>query len=112
MKKTPNQFTKKSKIDTLNIIGKYMVENGYEVTYLTINKPIFDEDFNHTLEFNFKYEHIYMLNVLENKINTLKISYEEKNNNFEIYDLGFKEKKLLEDVKDIINRDFDLDSWD
>ena len=112
MKKISNQFTETSQIEILNRIGMYMERNGYTVTYFRINKPILDENFNYTLEFNFKYEHIYMLNVLKNGINRLQIAFEEENNSFEIYDLGFNEKELLADIKDIIDREFNLDSWD
>jgi len=89
-----DEYNRSNQLNILNIVGMYMVENMYTVTYFKTN------------------EGLYKLQIINDESVELLIEYSEQDRIFNIYDIKFKDKELLVDIEDIIDREFDLDSWD
>jgi len=89
-----DEYNRSNQLNILNIVGMYMVENMYTVTYFKTN------------------EGLYKLQIINDESVELLIEYSEQDRIFNIYDINFKDKELLVDIEDIIDREFDLDSWD
>lgn len=89
-----DEYNKSNQLMILNIVGMYMIENRYTITYSKTNKGI------------------YKLQIINNESVELLIGYSEQDRIFNIYNINFKDKELLNDIEDIIDREFDLDSCD
>ena len=89
-----SDYNKSDQLIILNMVGMYMVENRYTTTYYKTN------------------EGIYKLQIIKYECVELLLEYSEQDRIFNIYNINFKDKELLNDIEDIIDREFDFDSWD